>query len=401
MVMSHTIAIIGAGPAGLMAADILSRHYGNKASITLYEAMPTAGRKFLMAGKSGLNLTHSEPQNSFLERYRGNRLHMLKEALNGFPNTSAMELFHRYDLKTFTGSSGRVFPEVMKTAPFLRAWLTDLSERGITIKTRHKVTGLSQDKTLTILAQGKESTVQADVILFACGGGSWARLGSDGNWSTILEKNSVPCDPFRPSNCGFQVNWSTFMVDKWAGIPVKACQLGSGSQRSSAEFVITRSGIEGSAIYSLSNALLETKNLQIDLSPQRSYAHLVEQLSKPRGKESLSNFLRKRVNIKGVKLALLREVLAAEEMNNPTVLAQTIKSLSLDIIGPQPLDQAISTSGGLPMEALNKNWMITSLDGCFAAGEMLDWDAPTGGYLLTACWATGKAAAEGIIHYLK
>lgn len=406
MTKQKSIAVIGGGPAGLMAAEQLfpQKTSGQVAPVvTVYDSMPTVGRKLLMAGKSGLNLTHSEDWPMFKGRYSSDETGLLSRALDQFTNTDAVALFSRYGIETFTGSSGRIFPNMMKAAPFLRAWIGDLTARGVKLAPRHRLMALSCDKdhfTLTFNTPNGQITTTANSVILACGGGSWARLGSDGSWTDILSKLGIKSPPFIPSNCGFKVNWSDYFKDKWAGEPVKSCYLMAGVTAITGDFVISHYGIEGSAVYGISRAVVRGAPLYIDLSPKRTEAQIFKELSKPRGKNSLSNILRKRLNLRGVKVDLLRECLSKEDMQSAEKLATTIKACPIPITGPQPTDEAISTAGGLPLDLLDDHFMVKSCPGLFAAGEMLNWDAPTGGYLLTACWATGKAAGKGAADWL-
>ncbi len=401
-------AVIGGGPAGLMAAEVLS-HGG--ARVALYDAMPSVGRKFLMAGKGGLNLTHSEPREQFLARY-GARRPQISPLLDAFGPDDLRQWVHELGLETFIGSSGRVFPADMKASPLLRTWLKRLQAAGVIFHLRHRWQGWPEDGTLRFITHQGEQPVSADAIILALGGGSWTRLGSDGDWVPLLQARGVPIAPLEPSNCGFDVGWSDHFRARFAGQPVKSVILhftdGQGvTFHRQGEFVITETGVEGSLIYAVSAQLREeikrrgTAVIHLDLTPNQSQPRLQTRLSRPRGSRSLSSHLQSKVGLKGVKTGLLREIMPPANLANPARLAAAIKTLPLRLVAPRPLDEAISSAGGVLFEALDERLMIRALPGVFCAGEMLDWEAPTGGYLLTACFASGRAAGQGALDWLE
>jgi hypothetical protein len=388
-----------------MAAEVLAQ---GGVRVELYDAMPSVGRKFLLAGVGGMNITHSEAKPAFVARY-GQRQNELAELLQDFDADALRAWIHDLGIDTFVGTSGRVFPTDMKAAPLLRAWLKRLRELGVQIHTRHRWLGWDNHGALRIASPAGEQQLTADATLLALGGGSWARLGSDGAWVSLLQDRGVTITPLQASNCGFDVSaWSPFLRDKFAGAPLKNVSLGlAGDTPRLGEFVLTASGIEGSLVYALSAAIRETINqygsatVYLDLLPQTPLARLQAALSKPRGSQSMAKHLHRQAGIDGVKAALLRELASAEVFNDPLQLAGAIKSLPIELIRPRPLDEAISTAGGVPFEQLDDNLMLKALPGTFCAGEMLDWEAPTGGYLLTACFASGRRAAMGMLEWLQ
>ncbi|MBU0723380.1 MAG: TIGR03862 family flavoprotein [Alphaproteobacteria bacterium] len=390
------IAVIGGGPAGLMAAETL---LNAGLRVALYERMPSVGRKFLMAGKSGLNLTHSEVQASFVARY-GEAMPWLRPILESFGPQAVRDWAGGLGVDTFIGSSGRVFPTEMKAAPLLRAWVRRLRGQGAVFHMRHRWTGWDSAGALLFETPAGELSVRPAATVLALGGGSWPQLGSDAAWMDILAGKGVPCAALRPSNCGFDIAWSEHFRSRFAGHPVKPVSLGFEGRSLRGEFVITETGIEGSGVYAHSAALVATLDrgepaaLTLDLAPDTSLDRLTEQLRRPRGSQSMSNHLRKVAGIEGVKAGLLREYLPAEAWAAPDELARAIKALSLPVQAPRPIAEAISTSGGISQPALAETLMLKDMAGYFCAGEMLDWDAPTGGYLLTACLALGKAAGQ-------
>jgi len=404
-----TIAVIGGGPAGLMAAEVLSQ---GGIRVDLYDAMPSVGRKFLLTGVGGMNITHSEPHDAFLLRY-GLSAAAVKPLLDAFPPTALREWIHGLGIDTFVGSSGRVFPRDMKAAPLLRAWLHRLREAGVHMHARHRWLGWTDDGHLRFAAPAGEQLVEANAVVLALGGGSWAKLGSDGAWVPLLLDRAVDVAPLAPSNCGFDVEngWSEHLRSRFAGQPLKTVALrftdatGATHERKG-ELMLSDGGIEGSLVYALSARLRDTiaaqgaVTVQLDLAPDKTLERVVAEVAHPRGARSLSNHLQSRVGIKGLKIALLRELLPAEDMNDSIKLAHAIKSLSLTLVAPRPLDEAISSAGGVRFEALDEHLMLRVLPGVFCAGEMLDWEAPTGGYLLTACFASGRAAGQGALNYL-
>lgn len=399
------VTIIGGGPAGLMAAEVLSQA---GLHVDLYDGMPSVGRKFLLAGVGGMNITHSEAYPAFLSRY-AERAPYIAPLLRGFGAEALCEWIHGLGIETFVGTSGRVFPTDMKAAPLLRAWLKRLRDQGVVIHTRHRWTGWNAHGDLLIHSPDGEKTVRGEAVLLALGGGSWSRLGSDGTWLKLLEGKGVPCAPLQASNCGFEVSaWSELMVSKFAGAPLKNVAIGLGDDKPRlGECVITAAGIEGSLIYALSAPIREAINttglatVNIDLLPSKPVDKVQAALTKPRGSRSMSKHLHSQLGLDGVKAALLRELAPAEHFNDPAQLAAAIKALPLTLVKTRPMDEAISTAGGVPFEALDERLMLKQLPGVFCAGEMLDWEAPTGGYLLTGCFASGRAAGRGMVEWLK
>ncbi len=405
-----TAAVIGGGPAGLMAAEILSQ---GGVQVDLYDAMPSVGRKFLLAGVGGMNITHSEPFDIFLSRY-GARASAIQPLLEAFSPATLREWIHGLGVETFVGSSGRVFPKDMKAAPLLRAWLHRLREAGVRFHVRHRWLGWADDGTLRFATPQGEMNVCASAVVLALGGGSWAKLGSDGAWVPLLAQRGVEVAPLLPSNCGFDVagGWSEHLRSRFAGQPLKTVALrfsdaaGHVHQRKG-ELMLSDTGIEGSLVYALSAPLRDTiavqgtVMVQLDLAPDKTHERVIAEVTHPRGARSLSSHLQSRAGIKGAKMALLREILPPDQLNDPVKLAHAIKSLPLALIAPRPLDEAISSAGGVRFEALDDTLMLHKLPGMFCAGEMLDWEAPTGGYLLTACLASGRVAGQGALNYLR
>ncbi|WP_085668062.1 MULTISPECIES: TIGR03862 family flavoprotein [unclassified Pseudomonas] len=398
------VAIIGGGPAGLMAAEVLSQA---GVRVDLYDGMPSVGRKFLLAGVGGMNITHSEAWPAFLSRY-AERAPNIAPLLRAFDADALCRWIHELGIETFIGSSGRVFPTDMKAAPLLRAWLKRLRDSGVVIHTRHRWLGWDENGALRIDSPDGEKTLSPDATLLALGGGSWSRLGSDGAWMLPLEQRGVGLAPLQPSNCGFEVQaWSELMVSKFAGAPLKNIAIGLNDDVPRlGECVITATGIEGSLIYALSAPIREAINvhgaatIHIDLLPGRPVDKLQAALSKPRGSRSMAKHLHSQVGIDGVKAALLRELTDATTFADPALLAGAIKALPLTLVKTRPLDEAISSAGGVTFEAMDERMMLKALPGVFCAGEMLDWEAPTGGYLLTACFASGRAAGAGMLKWL-
>jgi uncharacterized flavoprotein (TIGR03862 family) len=402
---NQTIAIIGGGPTGLMAAEVLSQA-GFK--VDVYDGMPSVGRKFLLAGVGGMNITHSEEYPAFLSRY-AERAPMIAPLLRRFGAQPLREWIHGLGIETFVGSSGRVFPTDMKAAPLLRAWLKRLREAGVVIHTRHRWLGWNDDGSLRIARPDGECSIKPTVTLLALGGASWSRLGSDGAWVELLKARNVTVAPLQAANCGFEVQaWSELMRSKFAGAPLKNIAIGlQGHAPRLGECVVTETGVEGSLIYALSGAIRESINqagsatVEIDLIPGKAPGDVLKALSKPRGSRSMAKHLHSQVGVDGVKAALLRELAPAEAFADVTQLALMLKRLPLKLIKPRPLDEAISTAGGVTFESLDGRLMLKTLPGVFCAGEMLDWEAPTGGYLLTACFASGRAAGLGIQEWLR
>jgi uncharacterized flavoprotein (TIGR03862 family) len=396
--------VIGAGPAGLMAAETLLQ---GGVKVDLYDAMPSAGRKFLVAGKGGLNLTHSEPFDRFLSRFGDNRA-QLEPFLYAFGPEALRQWAHELGVETFVGSSNRVFPVGMRSAPLLRLWMDRLRSSGIVFHFRHKWIGWNESGCLHFETSTGEISVQARLVVLALGGGSWPVTGSTAAWNPLLRQRGIRVRPLRPSNCGFDVGWTDHFRSHFAGSPVKAVVATFSDShgrffRQQGEFVITETGVEGSLIYACSNLLrdeLEAHGkavLHLDLSPAHSHDWLVEHLSRPRGSRSTSSHLERSIGMKGVKTGLLWEFLPKGDFLDPGRLALAVKDLPLPLIAPRPLEEAISSAGGVAWEDLDKNLMLRLLPGVFCAGEMLDWEAPTGGYLLTACFSTGRAAGRGAL----
>lgn len=409
---SIRIAIIGGGPAGLMAAETLARH-GVLADV--YDSMPSVGRKFLLAGRGGLNLTHNEPPERFNQRF-GARNTAVADWLRDLDAQAICEWAHGLGIDTFVGTSGRVFPNEMKAAPLLRAWLSRLRATGVRFHMRHRWTGWTDSenaspKTLHFDTPHGALSVQADAAILALGGASWSRLGSDGAWVAALTQQGVDVAPLRPANCGFEVDWSPHLRERSAGQPLKSVAMaldnnGSPGTWRRGEFMVTESGIEGSLVYALSAGLRDaieangTACVWIDLLPDVSAEKVLEQVSHSRGARSMGSHLQSRLGLKGVKGVLLRECAEEQDWQDMTRLAQRIKALPLHLLRTRPIDEAISSAGGVRLEATDSRLMLTAASGVFCAGEMLDWEAPTGGYLLTACMASGRVAAEGALAYL-
>jgi uncharacterized flavoprotein (TIGR03862 family) len=374
--------------------------------------MPSLGRKFLMAGKSGLNITHAEPFEKFVARY-GPRRVQIEPMLRRFGPDELRQWVHGLGIETFVGTSGRVFPAGvgMKASPLLRAWLKRLADAGVIFHLRHRWTGFhaladSGSNIVKFDSPDGEKTIQADAVLLALGGGSWSRLGSDGAWVPWLEQAGAQVERLKPSNCGFDVNWSPHFRERFDGHPIKSVVLSFGQFRQQGEFIVTKEGVQGSLIYAASALLRDAIEangsavMNLDLVPDRSYEWVLEKLSKPRGSRTMASHLEKTIGIKGVKAGLLREFVSRDDFANVERLAYSIKNLSVPLIAPRPLDEAISSAGGVTFESLDEHLMLHSRPGVFCAGEMLDWEAPTGGYLLTACLASGYTAGEGILKWL-
>ncbi|HEY1771587.1 MAG TPA: TIGR03862 family flavoprotein [Gammaproteobacteria bacterium] len=398
----RTAAVIGGGPAGLMAAETLVER---GVAVDVYDAMPSVGRKFLQAGIGGLNLTHSEPYREFLARY-GARQHFVQPWLDAFGPDALREWAAGLGIETKVGSSGRVFPMQMKAAPLLRAWLKRLKDSGVRFHARHRWRGWQRDG-LLFDTPSAPAVAKPDAVVLALGGGSWSRLGSDGAWIPLLQARGIEIEPLKPTNSGFETPWSEHFRGRFAGQPVKpvTAWLEDGAPKQG-EFVITDDGIEGGLVYSLSAMLRDRIKeqghviLHLDLAPNRDLPRLVQDLRKPRGSQSLANHLRKQAGIEGMKAGLLREVLGKDLPGDPVRLAEAIKDLPLKLHASRPLDEAISTAGGIVVDALDGRLMLKGLPGVFCAGEMLDWEAPTGGYLLTACFASGRVAGAGAAAWL-
>ena len=401
------IAIVGAGPTGLMAADALARR---GLACDVFDAMPSAGRKFLLAGIGGLNLTHSEDMAAFAQRF-GERAQPVAGWLTDFGPQQLRDWCAGLGIDTFVGTSGRVFPREMKAAPLLRAWLSRLRGNGVRLHMRHRWTGWDGQGALQFDTPGGPLRLQPQATLLALGGASWPKLGSDGRWVPWLEQRGLAVAALAPANCGFDIGWSPYFADKFAGQPLKSVAIAFVDARGRAwqrkgEFVATRTGVEGSLIYALSAALRDTIAAQgrarffLDLLPGLAAERVAAEVAHPRGSRSLSSHLKSRLKLDGVKAALLFEVLGKDGMQDAALLARSIKALPLTALAPRPVQEAISTAGGVAFEALDAGLMSRSVPGLFCAGEMLDWEAPTGGYLLTASMASGVRAARGVAQYL-
>jgi uncharacterized flavoprotein (TIGR03862 family) len=410
------VAVIGGGPAGLMAAEVLAQA---GVTVDLFDAMPSVGRKFLLAGRGGLNLTHSEGPEAFLARY-GERSGALREAISAFGGEAVRRWAAELGIETFVGTSGRVFPTDLKAAPLLRAWLHRLRAAGVRLHPRHRWKGWEPSTgELVFDAPAGRVVHAAQATVLALGGASWPRLGSDGAWVPLLAARGVAIAPLLPANCGFDVaptrpgvtGWSEHLRQRYAGQPVKpvAARLDSQPPQDSqqGEFVLTDTGVEGSLVYAFSRRLRDQIARQghatwvLDLLPQHSAAQVLAETRRPRGPRSLSTHLKSRLGIAGLKMALLHEILSPEQLQDPERLAAALKALPLTLARPRPLEEAISTAGGVRLDALDANGMLRELPGVFCAGEMLDWEAPTGGYLLTACFATGRLAGQGAARWLR
>lgn len=429
------VAIVGGGPAGLMAAEVLAQA---GVAVHLFDAMPSVGRKFLLAGKGGLNLTHSEPHAPFVSRY-AERQPQLEPLLQEFGGPEVRAWAQGLGVETFVGTSGRVFPADMKAAPLLRAWLQRLRGQGVVFHMRHRWLGWSDDGALRFAAPAGEVPVAARSVVLALGGGSWARLGSDGAWVPLLAQRGVAVAPLRPSNCGFDVlradapagetrraflqeligrtpvpvvGWTPHFVERFAGQPFKTVALAFTDSQGRTfsrrgEFVATATGVEGSLVYAASHLLRDEieahghATFHLDLLPDHTPERVLVEVRHPRGSRSLSSHLKSRLGLDGIKAGILYEHLGKDGMNDPVALAHAIKALPITVVATRPIDEAISTAGGVAFEALDTHLMAHALPGVFCAGEMLDWEAPTGGYLLTASLASGRVAGLGALHWLR
>ncbi len=400
------VAVIGAGPAGLMAAETLAQ---GGAAVTVYDVMPSAGRKFLMAGRGGLNLTHSEPLPAFLAQYREAEP-SLAGAIKTFPPERLRAWCEALGQPTFVGTSGRIFPKVLKASPLLRAWLRRLDAMGVSFSMRHRWTGWDDSGRLLFQTPAGESAIETRATVLALGGASWPRLGSDGGWAELLRGKGVGVSPLKPANCGFTVNWSDIFRERFEGAPLKGIALSFAKRGVRGEAVVTREGIEGGAVYALSAELREAilrsgqATLHIALRPEISASDLIKRLSAPRGKQTLSNWLRKAAQLSPVGIGLLQE--AAVKSGTPLAslsaeeLAASINAVPVQLTGVASIARAISSAGGVAFDQLDADFLLRRLPGVFAAGEMLDWEAPTGGYLLQGCFATGFAAGKGAAKWL-
>ena len=392
-----TAVVIGGGPAGLMAAETLAE---GGAAVELFDAMPSVGRKFLLAGKGGLNLTHGEPLPAFIERY-GARAPQVARWLEALSPSALRDWAAALGIATFVGSSGRVFPQDLKAAPLLRAWLHRLRERGVDFHMRHRWLGWDPAGALRFESLQGERSVAASVTVLALGGASWQRLGSDGAWVPWLANAGVDVAPLRSANCGFEVAWSAHLREHFAGAPIKPVVLRCEGFERQGEFVLSDYGIEGSLVYAASALLRDAiardgrATLTLDLLPAFDAERVVREVAHPRGSRSLASHLKSRLGLAGAKMALLHELLPREALADPARLAAAIKALPLTLTAPRPIDEAISSAGGVRLEALDERLMLRARPGVFCAGEMLDWEAPTGGYLLQACLASGRVAGQG------
>lgn len=404
---SSRISVVGAGPAGLMAAEVAA---SAGLETTIYEAMPSAGRKFLLAGRGGLNLTHSEEFDRFIYRY-GEAASHLRPAIEAFPPAALQEWASKLGQETFVGTSGRVFPKALKTSPLLRAWLRRLDSLGVRLMLRHRWTGWGEGNDLIMQTPAGVETTQADAVILALGGASWPKLGSDGAGLDVLAKAGIAVAPLRPANCGFVVPWSEVFRNRFEGQPLKRIAFSFGGVTVRGEAVITRDGLEGGGIYALSAPLREAiaekgeAVLSVALRPDIAMADLQQKLQAPRGRQSLSNFLRKAATLSPVAIGLLHEVAAARSQKlgdmDVAALATLINAAPVRLVSAMPLARAISTAGGISFDEVDSNFMLRRRSGVFVAGEMLNWEAPTGGYLLQACFSTGMAAGKGAVAWLR
>jgi uncharacterized flavoprotein (TIGR03862 family) len=401
------VAIVGGGPAGLMASDVLVR---SGLRVTIYDQMPAVGRKFLLAGRGGLNLTHSEPLDQFLRRY-GRAEPRIRSAIEAFSPDDLRAFSAELGQPTFVGSSGRVFPKAMKASPLLRAWLRRLAAMGVTVKLRHRWRGWDETGRLLFDTPDGRTAVAADASVLALGGASWPKLGSDGAWAEAMVEAGFAVAPLRPANCGFLVDWSDIFRSRFEGKPLKRIALSFGGRSVRGEAVITGRGLQGGGLYALSDVLREAiashghAVLLIDLCPDKNVAALEQKLRAPRHKQSLANVLRKAISLSPVAIGLLQEAAIASSTRlselTPEALAELVKSVPVRLVGIQPITRAISTAGGIAFDEIDERLMLRRRPGTFVAGEMLDWEAPTGGYLLQACFATGAAAGRGALQFLQ
>jgi uncharacterized flavoprotein (TIGR03862 family) len=399
----HAI-VIGGGPAGLMAAEVLA---AGGVRVDLYDAMPSVGRKFLLAGKGGMNITHAETYDAFVGRY-GERAPAVQAWLDAFPPDAVRAWIHGLGVDTFVGTSGRVFPTDMKAAPLLRAWLHRLREAGVAFHMRHRWLGW-RDGALVFATPDGEKLVatRGAATVLALGGASWARLGSDGAWVPLLAQRGVAVAPLVPANCGFDTDWSPHFAERYAGAPLTTVAMAlQGEDFRKGQFVVTATGIEGSLVYALSARIRERiardgqATVLLDLLPDHDRERVLDEVARPRGTRSMASHLQSRLGIKGVKSGLLHEVLSKADYADPAKLARALKALPLVLKRPRPIDEAISSAGGVRFEALEGGAMLKDAPGVFVAGEMIDWEAPTGGYLLTACFGSGRAAGRAALDWL-
>jgi len=399
----RAVAVIGGGPAGLMAAETLARA---GLAVTVHEQMANPGRKFLLAGRGGLNLTHGEPLPELLDRY-GAASDRLAPAITAFPPKALTDWCEGLGVPTFVGTSGRIFPRSLKASPLLRAWLIRLGELGVRMERANQWAGWSPGGELVFSSRGEaKSLTRPDATVLALGGASWPRLGSDGSWVAILAEHGVHIRPLASANCGVQIDWTPMFREKFAGAPLKRIALTVDGQTVRGEAVITARGLEGGAVYQLVPSIrdglaqLGRCTITLDLKPDVTLAELAERLGRAIGKQTLSNHLRKTAGLAPAAISLLRESYGAALPKEPAALAALIKLLPFAIVGLEPVERSISSAGGIDWDEIDANFMLNRLPGVFAAGEMLDWEAPTGGYLLQACFSTGVAAANGVLAYL-
>lgn len=404
---SYTVAVIGGGPAGLIAAEYLITHGIN---VDVFEWKPAVLRKFLVAGKGGLNLSRSEDFELFLSRYL-ERASILSPFLRKFGPSELRSWVEDLGFSTFVGSSGKIFPSDMQSVHLRRAWIERLQQQGVRFHLNHRWLGWNLEKGLMFQTKSGNVSVYPDASVLALGGASWPKTGSDGKWSDILQKQDILIAPFKPANCGFEVIWSEHFRNRYQGSAIKSVVLQFHPSKGKTihqkgEFLVTQYGVEGNLIYSFSAPIREEiltngkAIIHLDLTPDWSQDQLLAKLSKPRGSRSIASHLEKNIGLRGVKSGLLWEFVPRTTMNNPEELVSFIKALPVPLLAPRPLEEAISSAGGVRFEDLNEWLMLKTLPGVFCAGEMLDWEAPTGGYLLTACFSTGRSAAEGVINWL-
>ena len=401
------VVVIGGGPAGLMAAETLAQ---GGAQVDVFDAMPSVGRKFLLAGKGGLNLTHAEDLPDFLRRY-GDKQTAVTSWINEFNPQKCRQWAKQLGVETFVGTSGRVFPQDMKAAPLLRAWLHRMRAKGIRFHMRHRWIGWHEGS-LRFSTPNGNVVQRADAVVLALGGASWPQLGSNGAWVPLLQQGGVDIAPLEPTNCGFEVNWSEHFKTNFAGEPLSPIAITYTNEKGTTtrrlgQFVVTEHGVEGSLIYALSSLLRDqikangSTQIHLDLLPDLPLHRAVQHCEHPRGSRSVAGHLQSRLNLRGVKTALLREFCSPETLQTPVLLANAIKALPITLLAPRPIAEVISTAGGVKLDAMNRDLMLTKMPGVFCAGEMLDWEAPTGGYLLTACLASGKVAGKAALTWLK
>ena len=402
---THTVraAIIGGGPAGLMAAEALC---AQGIAVDLFDAMPSLGRKFLMAGKSGLNITHAEPFDDFISKFGPSRT-QLNPILHGFPPGTVQAWAQGLGIETFVGTTRRVFPKDFKAAPLLRAWIKRLRAGGLTVHARHRWTGWSDDGNLVFDTPDGQATVAAEATILALGGASWPKLGSDAAWVDWLEQKGVGISPLKPANCGFDVDWSSHFIERFEGQPIKNARITFAGQTATGEFTITKTGVEGGPVYDLSSKLLGALDgkgeatVSIDLIADRSVENVLERLNQPRGKRSMATHLKRTLHLSGAKAGLLRECTHKNNFNDMAKLAAAIKALPLSVLRARPITEAISCSGGIRWSQMDAGLQLKDLPSVYACGEMIDWTAPTGGYLLSACLATGRWAGDAVAQQLK